>query len=151
MRLPRLVRQTDSAMQAEINVTPLVDVCLVLLIIFMVVTPMVVNGIPVHLPKAATALTLPEAEARRQLPITVKEDGTLYVDSTAIRREQLDGELKRLHDEAPSRPVAVRGDKHVAYGEVVSVLAACRKAGWEDVGLISDAGGATAATVVSRR
>ncbi len=120
-------------MQAEINVTPLVDVCLVLLIIFMVVTPML-TGVKVNLPESKTATTF---EEKRQLPITVKEDATLYVDSTVIRRDQLAGELERLHTQHPERPVLVRGDARVKYGEVVDVLGACRAVGFHDVGLAS--------------
>jgi biopolymer transport protein TolR len=120
-------------MQSEINVTPLVDVCLVLLIIFMVVTPIMVNGVPVHLPESRTAT--PISEATRQLPITVNADATLYVDANVIRREQLAGELQRLHDAHPERPVLVRGDTRVKYGEVVSVFEACRIVGFRDVAL----------------
>jgi biopolymer transport protein TolR len=126
-----------SSLQSDINVTPLVDVCLVLLIIFMVVVPAMVTGttVPVHLPRTRTGDAL---TASRQLPITVKEDGTVYVDARVLRPEQVRGELSRLHEEAPLRPVAVRGDKHVAYGNVVTVLDACRSAGFENVGLVSD-------------
>jgi len=120
-------------LQSEINVTPLVDVCLVLLIIFMVVTPMMTTGVPVQLPNAATATALDEKP--RQLPITVNKDATLYIDSVAIRRDQLEGELQRLHAEHPERPVLVRGDAHVKYGEVVDVLGACRSVGFRDVAL----------------
>jgi TolR protein len=125
-----------SALQADINVTPLVDVCLVLLIIFMVVTPIIVNGVPVHLPKSTTSAAT--ADATRTLPITVNEDGTLYVDSSAIRREQLAEILQARHTAHPDRPVVVRGDKHVKYGEVEAVLDACRKAGFTDVGLMTE-------------
>ena len=124
-----------SPLQADINVTPLVDVCLVLLIIFMVVTPMIVSGIPVNLPKAKHSG--PVGEEKRQLPITVKEDGSLYFDATVIRPEQLAEELQRRHAAHPERPVVVRGDEHVKYGGVVAVLDACRKAGFGDVGLVT--------------
>jgi biopolymer transport protein TolR len=130
----RLARST--AMQSDINVTPLVDVCLVLLIIFMVVTPMIVTGVPVHLPQSKTAGPL--ADSRRQLPITVNEDGTLYVDNVVIRGEQLGAELALRHEAHPDRPVVVRGDRQVRYGEVVRVLDACRSAGFSNVGLAGE-------------
>jgi len=126
----------STALQADINVTPLVDVCLVLLIIFMVVTPMIVNGVPVHLPQVRNAANA--GEATRQLPITVKDDGTLYVDGVVIRAEQLVAVLRERHDAHPDRPIAVRGDKSVKYGEVMKVLAACRAAGFSDVSLIAE-------------
>ena len=128
------MRATPAAtLQSEINVTPLVDVCLVLLIIFMVVLPAMVNGIPVHLPQTASG----DALAKQPLQITLNSDKTLYVDSVVIRRDELTSELLRKHDQI-QRPVVVRADKNLAYGEVVSVLDACRKAGFETVGLAGE-------------
>jgi len=125
-----------TALESNINVTPLVDVCLVLLLIFMVLTPVIVNGVPVQLPKASTSVNV--SDASRQLSITVKDDGTLFVGSNVIRTEQLAGELQRAYRESADRPVAVRGDKHVPYGDVVDVLDACRTAGFQNVGLMTD-------------
>jgi len=122
-------------LHSEINVTPLVDVCLVLLIIFMVVTPLM-TGVPVHLPQTVTSESLPDA--KRILPITVKDDGTVYVDTVALRNDQVAEEVRRMHEQSPDRPVAVRADKTVKYGEVVEVLDACRTAGFHDVGLVSE-------------
>jgi len=122
-------------MQSEINVTPLVDVCLVLLIIFMVVTPLM-TGVPIELPTTRTSEALPDA--KRILPITVKADGTVYLDAIALRRDQVESEIRRLHDASPERPIAVRADRIVAYGDVVQVLDACRTAGFRDVGLVSN-------------
>jgi TolR protein len=126
-----------SALEANINVTPLVDVCLVLLIIFMVVTPMMVNGVAIELPKSNTAESM--TEEKRQLLITVKADRTLFIGASVLRSEQLAGELDRIHRVTPDRPVSIRGDKRVPYGEVVDVLDACRTAGFQNVGLITDA------------
>jgi biopolymer transport protein ExbD len=67
----------------------------------------------------------------------VKDDGTVFLDAIVVRREQVRSELERLHAQSPQRPVAVRGDKRVPYGQVVDVLDACRSAGYENVGLIS--------------
>jgi biopolymer transport protein ExbD len=126
----------SDSFESNINVTPLVDVCLVLLIIFMVVIPVIVHGVPVQLPKTKTSGPVPDAN--RQLPITVKDDGTVFLDTLVIRRDEVRSELERLHAQSPQRPVAVRGDKRVPYGEVVAVLDACRSAGYENVGLISE-------------
>jgi biopolymer transport protein TolR len=125
-----------SALQADLNVTPLVDVCLVLLIIFMVVTPMMISGVPVHLPAVRNAASV--GDATRQLPVSVNADGTLYVDAVVIRAEQLAEVLRSRHAEHPDRPIAVRGDKSVKYGEVMTVLSACRAAGFNDVSLIAE-------------
>ena len=127
------MRATPSTLQSEINVTPLVDVCLVLLIIFMVVLPTMVNGIEVHLPKIASGDDL----AKKPLQITLNSDKTLYVDSVVIRRDELASELLRRRDQV-QRPVVVRADKALAYGEVVGVLDACRKAGFETIGLAGE-------------
>ena len=120
-------------LQSEINVTPLVDVCLVLLIIFMVVLPTIVNGVPVALPETSKQASVEE----RALPITVKEDGTVYIDTLVIRRDELPSTLRKLRETAASRPIAVRADKRVVYGEVAGVLGACRDAGWNDVALVT--------------
>jgi biopolymer transport protein ExbD len=127
--------RSHAALESNINVTPLVDVCLVLLIIFMVVVPVMVNGVPVKLPVAKGD---PVPESQRQLAITVKDDGTVYLGAVVVRNEQVASELQRMHGEGPERSVAVRGDQRVAYGEVVKVLDACRAAGYNDVRLMSE-------------
>ncbi len=127
------MRATSSrSLQSEINVTPLVDVCLVLLIIFMVVLPSMVNGVAVSLPSTRSEASVDD----RILPVTVKEDGSVYVGTSVVRRDGLSAALRDLRATYASRPIAVRGDKRVPYGEIVSVLADCRKAGWQDVTLV---------------
>jgi len=122
-----------SSLQSEINVTPLVVVCLVLLIIFMIVLPTLVQGVPVRLPQSTTAGDL----SKRPMQITVNRDGTIYLDSVVIRSEQLESELQR-RSKQHSRPVVVRADKSLAYGEVIRVLDTCRNAGFESVGLAAE-------------
>ena len=120
----------SAALHSDINVTPLVDVCLVLLIIFMVVTPLMVNGVPVHLPSASTATKSPEGP----LQVTLNADRTLYVGQDVIRAEDLAAELAQLRAKS-NRPVIVRAEKSLPYGDVMKVLDACRKAGFDEVGL----------------
>jgi len=122
-------------MNSEINVTPLVDVCLVLLIIFMVVTPMLQKGVPVNLPVTTDPEKTPDSE--KQLLISVKADGSVYLGSTVVRKEQVESELKTIHDRTPDREIAVKGDKLVKYGAVLDVLKACREVGFNNVGLIA--------------
>jgi biopolymer transport protein ExbD len=126
--------RSSSSLESNINVTPLVDVCLVLLIIFMVVTPIIQGSVPVKLPKTATG----EKIGGEQLKITVNADGTVFLNALVVRSEQVASEVQKLHDAAPDRAVAVRGDVAVKYGEVVKVLDACRRAGYRDVGLVSE-------------
>jgi biopolymer transport protein ExbD len=120
-------------LQSEINVTPLVDVCLVLLIIFMVVTPTLVTGVSVQLPETQHAPALGEAPAS----VAVMADGTVLVGSLLVRRDEMGAELQRLRSRNAATSIAVRGDRRVKYGEVIEVLGACRAAGWEDVKLVS--------------
>src|SRR3954463_4734818 len=97
---------TKAAMNSEINVTPLVDVCLVLLIIFMVVTPMLQKGVPVNLPVTEDPEKTPDTE--KQLQISVKSDGSVYLGPNVIRKDQVESELKNIHDHTPDREIAVK-------------------------------------------
>ena len=124
-----------AAMNSEINVTPLVDVCLVLLIIFMVVTPMLQKGVPVNIPVTDAPEKTPDTE--KQLQISVKADGTVYLGSMVVRKEQVGSELENIHQRTPDREIAVKGDKMVKYGAVLNVLKACRDVGFNNVGLIA--------------
>jgi biopolymer transport protein TolR len=119
-----------TSLQSDINVTPLIDVCLVLLIVFMVITPLLVTGVPVHLPQTSTGDPL----AKKPLQISVNADDTIYIDGVAVRGEQLTSELARKRDQL-SRPVVVHADRALRYGDVIKVLDACRSAGFENVGL----------------
>src|ERR1700680_641736 len=130
-----LSKFTKASMTSEINVTPLVDVCLVLLIIFMVVTPMLQKGVPVNLPVTEDPEKTPDTE--KQLQISVKTNGAVYLGSTVVRKEQVQSELEQIHQRTPDREVAVKGDKMVKYGDVLDVLKACREVGFNDVGLIA--------------
>jgi biopolymer transport protein TolR len=124
-----------TALTSDINVTPLVDVCLVLLIIFMVVTPMLQKGVPVNLPVTEDPEKTPDTD--KQLQISVKADGSVYLGSSVVRKEQVQGELEQIHARTPDREIAVKGDKLVKYGSVLDVLKACREVGFNNVGLIA--------------
>src|SRR5947208_8862262 len=130
-----LGKLTHTTLNADINVTPLVDVCLVLLIIFMVVTPMLQKGVPVNLPVTEEPERTPDTE--KQLQISVKSDGTVYLGSTVVRRDQVQSELEQIHQRTPDREIAVKGDKLVKYGAVLDVLKALREVGFNNVGLIA--------------
>ncbi|HEX2836427.1 MAG TPA: biopolymer transporter ExbD [Thermoanaerobaculia bacterium] len=119
-------------LNADINVTPLVDVCLVLLIIFMVVIPTMVNSGPIALPDTMANDAIDE----QALPITIRQDGSVFIGVNAVRRDEAGALLQRLYATSASRPIAVRADKRVQYGEVEKVLASCREAGWRDITLV---------------
>ena len=124
-----------TALNSEINVTPLVDVCLVLLIIFMVVTPMLQKGVPINLPVTEDPQKTPDTE--KQLQISVKSDGSVYLGSTVVRKDQVQSELENIHSRTPDREIAVKGDRAVKYGAVLDVLKACREVGFNNVGLVA--------------
>jgi biopolymer transport protein ExbD len=108
----------DLAPLAEINVTPLVDVMLVLLIIFMVTAPMLTTGMHVELPQASTAKPV---DPQNPVVLTIQSDGKISLGGDEIERPQMVAAVRALMGDTP-RIVHVRGDREVAYGEVVGVL-----------------------------
>jgi biopolymer transport protein ExbD/biopolymer transport protein TolR len=115
----------------EINVTPLVDVVLVLLIIFMVVTPMLHRGVHVQLPE--TKNHEKKQDTGEQLVVTIRGDGAVFIETEKIADEQLVDRVKQ--ELKKSRPVHVRGDKSVEYGVVRKVLEKIHEAGAQNVGM----------------
>ena len=130
-----LSKLQPAPLNSDINVTPLVDVCLVLLIIFMVVMPMLQKGVPVNLPVVEDPEKTPDTE--KQLQISVKANGSVYVGSNVVRADQVQAQLEEIHARTPDREIAVKGDKLAKYGTVIDVLKACREVGFNDVGLIA--------------
>src|ERR1700680_415649 len=130
-----LSKFTKASMTSEINVTPLVDVCLVLLIIFMVVTPMLQKGVPINLPVTEDPQKTPDTE--QQLQISVNNDGSVYLCTMVVRKDQVQAELENIHARTPDREIAVKGDRAVKYGAVLDVLKACREVGFNNVGLVA--------------
>jgi biopolymer transport protein TolR len=130
-----LGKLSHAALTSDINVTPLVDVCLVLLIIFMVVTPLLQKGVQVNLPVTEAPEKTPDTE--KQLQIAVKADGSVYLGPNVVRKDQVESSLKEIYERTPDREIAVKGDRLVKYGDILDVLKACREVGFNDVGLIS--------------
>jgi len=130
-------------MQSDINVTPLVDVCLVLLIIFMVVTPMLQKGVNVALPETVTPEKMPENE--RQLEISIKSDDSVFVNQKPISDEDLPDALKEFHANNPDRDVVVKGDKRLKYKRVRQVMRLINEAGFTRVGLVTEREGSGSA------
>lgn len=119
---------------AEINVTPMVDVMLVLLIIFMVAAPMLTAGVTVDLPESKAA-ALPGQD--EPLTITIKADGTVYLQETEIDIETLGPKLQAITGEKTDTRIFVRGDTNIDYGRVMQVVGEINAAGLSRVALIS--------------
>jgi len=132
-------RGRHRAMVAEINITPMVDVMLVLLIIFMVAAPLMTVGVPVQLPKtAATALPAVEEEP---LTISVTEDGKLVLMKTEIAPEELIPKLRAIAAERNDDKIFLRADGRVPYEAVAQVMGALNAGGFHNIGLVTDTGG----------
>ena len=126
----------DKGSMSEINVTPLVDVMLVLLIIFMVTTPMMSQGIPVQLPQAAKQAI--DMNIEESTILTITRDGKIYIDDRPIPKDKLEFQLRRLYGDLAVRSVFLRGDRRVEYGEVVYVLDLMKKVGLTKVGMVTE-------------
>ena len=121
---------------AEINVTPFVDVMLVLLIVFMVTAPLLTVGVPVDLPKThAPAL----GQDREPLSVTVKRDGHIFLQNTPIAEDDLVTRLTAISQNGYDQRIYVRGDKSVDYGRVMEVMGLLSAAGFTHIGLVTDA------------
>ncbi|EGY24981.1 MAG: protein TolR [Desulfovibrio sp.] len=120
---------------AEINVTPFVDVMLVLLIIFMVTAPMMTEGLEVDLPQTRTVQVLP-ADSDHLL-LTVRKDGVMYLDEYKVTIEELEGYLQRLVKEK-NKLLFLQADKAVPYGVVVDVMGHIKAAGIEKLGVVAE-------------
>jgi biopolymer transport protein ExbD len=127
----------SESLKADINVTPLVDVMLVMLIIFMLVTPMLQKGVGVSLPKARNVLGVPEEESQ-VVTVALKENGQLYVGSEEIDKTKLPQLLKLKFDENPSRQLQIKADRNVRYGEVKKIIQAGREAGFGGASMIAE-------------
>jgi biopolymer transport protein TolR len=120
---------------AEINVTPFVDVMLVLLIVFMVTAPLLTVGVPVDLPKTkAQALS----QDREPLSVTVRRDGSIYLQNTRVSEDDLVPRLTAIAANGYDQRIFVRGDKSVDYGRVMQVMALISAAGFTHIGLVTD-------------
>lgn len=126
---------------SEINVTPFVDVMLVLLIIFMVAAPLLTVGVPVELPQTA-ANPLP-SEQEEPLTVTILADGSVQIQTTPTAREDLIPKLRAIAAERDGDRVFLRADGAVNYAAVMQVMGALNAGGFSNIGLVTDIGGPT--------
>ncbi len=126
---------------SQINVTPLVDVMLVLLVIFMVTTPILQQGVGVELPRVEAD---PMAGQEDQLVVAVSREGGVYLNAAELEVEALQTTLAAAVRNRPDQTVYLRADKNVMYGRVVEVMAAVRRAGVVRLGMVTEASDADA-------
>jgi biopolymer transport protein TolR len=122
---------------AEINIIPLVDVMLVLLVIFMVTAPMIQRGIDVNLPVARRAQAITGERVEVTVPLTYRDDHMLYLGTEKIRAAVLQERVRQKMESAAQKDVFLRGDKGVNLGEVMEVTDALKAAGVEHVGIVA--------------
>ena len=136
LKLGRKHTMEAPEVRSDINVTPLVDVCLVLLIIFMVVTPMLQKGVDVALPETADPEKMPDNE--KQLEVSVKLDGSVHIGQNWVPEEGLPAQLEEIHGSNPDRQVVVKADRRLKYKEVRRVMRLLNEAGFTRVGLVTE-------------
>ena len=127
----------DRRLLSEINITPLVDVTLVLLIIFMVTTPMLQSGTDVQLPTAQTS----QMKEEERITLTVTRDSRILVNNEEVPRKDLETHLKSMTGSGKERVLYLRGDARVPYGFVIDVMDAIKSSGIETVGMITERAG----------
>src|SRR5574337_341023 len=127
----------DRRMLSEINVTPLVDVTLVLLIIFMVTTSMLQRGTDVQLPTAQAS----QVKEEQRITLTVTKDSRIFINNDEVPRRELEARLTAMAGPGKERVLYLRGDARVPYGFVIDVMDAIKSSGIETVGMITDRSG----------
>ena len=122
----------------EINVTPFVDVMLVLLIIFMVTAPLLTSGVPLELPEAKGQ----QLQANKDpVTISVQKDGKVFIQETQVQLSEIAGKLKAIAKNGYDEPIFVRGDKGIDYGTVMRVMARIKQGGFNKVSLVTETEG----------
>ena len=144
--MPIVKRDEGKKVNSNINVTPMVDVMLVLLIIFMVITPMLTNKVNVTLVNSKNAVTMDDASKEDAVTIAVTRDSKVYLGQNQITLDQLGPAVQDRLKDKPSKVVFFRADARAHYGAVEDAIDAVRTAGVEEVGLLTDQHGAPGAT-----
>jgi biopolymer transport protein ExbD len=131
-----LLPQSDYTPMSEINVTPLVDVMLVLLVIFMVTAPFLLQAVPVSLPKTAPVMKLLPL---KKVELIIDAEGNVYVDQEQVAGDDLETRLKTLLAADPEMSVQLKADYRVAYGRIAEVMAAVSRAGITRLSFVTSA------------
>jgi biopolymer transport protein TolR len=125
-------------LQSDINVTPLVDVCLVLLIIFMVVTPLLQKGVSVQIPQADNPDKKPESSKQRLVSVQYGNPPAYFMEAKQYSKAEFQTALEELYQRNPSTELVIKADQRLKYGDVKEVFKMTKDAGFQDVGLIAE-------------
>jgi biopolymer transport protein TolR len=131
-------RNEGAKVNSDINVTPMVDVMLVLLIIFMVITPMLQKGVSVDLARVNNPEQMPDADKEDALIVAIMRDGKIYFGNDQINPDQLTGKVKDRIANRTDKRVYIRADARARFGSVVEVVDNVRAAGVDDLGLLTE-------------
>ena len=133
-----VTRDEGSKVNSNINVTPMVDVMLVLLIIFMVITPMVQNKVNVNLVAAADATPMPDADHEDQAVVAITRDGKVYLGANQVTIDDLGAKVGEILQNKPAKIVYLRSDARASYGTVMSAVDGIRTAGVDQLGILTE-------------
>ncbi|MEI6759284.1 MAG: biopolymer transporter ExbD [Betaproteobacteria bacterium] len=137
MAFGRLERSQGAAPMSEINVTPLVDVMLVLVVIFIITAPLLASSIKLDLPKTSAASA---GEAPRSLTLVVDRAGQVFLADQPVGMDQLLGQLRQAAQARPDTELRLRADQQVPYGRIVEVMGLAQQAGLNRIGFVADPG-----------
>lgn len=126
--------KSEAAAMSEINVTPLVDVMLVLLVVFIVTAPLLTKAVNIALPKTSAAASAPQT---RSVEVSMDAAGVMRIDQRAVSLPRLEDELRRLLEHDPQLTVRVYGDEHTAYGAMARMMAVIQRAGASNIALVT--------------
>jgi biopolymer transport protein TolR len=125
-------------LQSDINVTPLVDVCLVLLIIFMVVTPLLQKGVSVQIPQTDNPDKKPENSKQKLISVQYANPPAYYMDQKQFNKTEFQNALDELYQRNAGTEIVIKADQRLKYGDVKEVFKMTKEAGFQDVGLIAE-------------
>ena len=132
------VRNEGAKVNSNINVTPMVDVMLVLLIIFMVVTPMLQNKVNVDLAQTDNPIAMPDASKEDAIVVAVTRDGTIYLGQDRMQGAEIGQKVRDMLADKPGKQIFVRADAHARYLDVENAIDDVRSAGVDSVGLLTE-------------
>ncbi|MDO9404221.1 MAG: biopolymer transporter ExbD [Polaromonas sp.] len=148
MAFGRLERNPGSQPMSDINVTPLVDVMLVLVVIFIITAPLMASSIRLDLPKTAAATP---SDAPKSLRLVMDRNAQVFLDDQPVTLDALATRLAQTAAQNPDTEVQLRADEAVPYGKVVQVMGAAQKAGLSRIGFVADSGGPASAAPAATR